>query len=252
MVVTSCPARRSTTAIASRPRSGTTAVAPRVVTLTGPTSLAPSGMVDTCIGAATGSRLSVAAVLLRTTMTSSGAGGGAAVSAQPQPAAQLTASAPRRATRAKLIAERFKHGARAASRAASEMHSRASENSSRSPGEADNLVVPFVEQVLRPDCPRHLGSSAPAMQQFQLGSEIDHDIGRQRHPLAGKLIEVHILPRADIAGRSSKRDTPGDGAPQDQFRRVLRPPDQLLSVGKGGRGHSRVIGSLREEVGVGP
>ena len=89
--------------MASLPRKGTTAVSPRVVTLTGSTSDAPSGMVETWIGATTGSRLRVAPVLLRTTTTSSGAGGGAAVSAQPHQTAILSASPDNKAKRLVLM-----------------------------------------------------------------------------------------------------------------------------------------------------
>src|SRR4051795_10680828 len=83
MVFTSCCSRRSTTARELRPRSDTTAVAPRVATLTGITSDAPTGTVEIWVGAATGTRFRVAPVVLSTTTISSGGAGGGAVSAQP-------------------------------------------------------------------------------------------------------------------------------------------------------------------------
>src|SRR5215210_1678280 len=83
MVLINMPSRRSSTANASRPRRGTTAVAPRVATLTGSTSEAPRGTVETWLGDVTGIRLSVAAVVFRTTTISSGGGKGAEVSAHP-------------------------------------------------------------------------------------------------------------------------------------------------------------------------
>jgi hypothetical protein len=55
-----------------------------VATLAGSTSEAPSGIVETWVGAATGTRLKVAAAVLRTMTTSSGGGSGADVSAQDQ------------------------------------------------------------------------------------------------------------------------------------------------------------------------
>jgi hypothetical protein len=116
MVFTSCPFRRSTTAMASRARSGTTAVPPRVVTLTGCTSDAPNGTVDTWVGAATGSRLNVAPVLLSTTTISSGAGGGAAVSAQERDT-PVTRLSPNRILRRRIVMPgRSKHLVPAASR----------------------------------------------------------------------------------------------------------------------------------------
>src|SRR6185312_16786627 len=147
MVLTSCCSRRSTTARALRARSDTTAVAPRVATLTGITSDAPTGTVEIWVGAVTGTRLRVAPVVLSTTTISSGGAGGGAVSAQA--VSELAARASlSRGERWCMVQERSNHSSSVASRLELEAHP--TEHPSRPAGKADNLVVCLIEQILDP------------------------------------------------------------------------------------------------------